>query len=1301
MQGICGPCRRLLCDNKPFDCEGAALREDFWKCKSCHDTQSKRVAASGKKRDGSCDFAKPTPREKAAWNTFKSLQPRPTRKSVGKPLEPPSPSLDNSEILPNSDTINDQAAHATVENRLSEDTMQDTQDSQGFNQPAHQQKASERPRNGNGVGSSNATADDGAWAALLSHRPPTPPISRRGSRASPASSDEDSASTYSEPYQIRRRKSRSRAKDKRSKPSSAKISLRPSRRVSYDVSYAIPDPDWSEDEMDVVADEKPAGDENHTAINSPTEASPRDDDRTAKVEVEQSTPKLFLRFKAPKKKRQASLASVIDQADEGASFVKRVKVAEPFMRNEELMERWTTSSASRSIVNESHTEEGTESRPLDLVSQDGSQESASPRMPVVARRPFSDDDDYISKMISRSKEKSDDDLQAPIPEPWTENGAEVDAFRPNSSLRTKNIRRKMKETAQQKESKDQDRPLDCQETRVATNEERSIEAPALENGEKDESIVAKSDKAVSQLPGERPNVSESASEVSVNVLDQPSNRDSPSRQAQQDMKDVSSQGELAPPAPSPSAKTGAVPGPEEDRTLEPAPKADDPPIAALEGYSISGFSPINRPVIQTQRGHWEPPQPGEQVRVIGKEPKRIRRLPTKLAKKKAKPVLRTSFAPLLPSGQPTGHPPASGQTSGYHSRNSSGRPSISSPLLGSISSVIDSPAFNSGAPQPMPEKYDASFERGSRQTSIPNGLPASGVEQLQEEAFEEERIEGVYHTFPPSDLSDAQAAQAYNQGRGFTSQSTSTQLLNGRPMSREETFGQTGNGPGYHAHSASSQFAFRAAEIAGHSRGNSSVMASPNPRKRSVESMEDHSMASQQSEAYAPYDKLLQPGHRHRVSSDASTASTKEKASGSPAKPVEQFGPEKVRSSYPFLMQPQKVQTGKAKAASASPSTKLITKPQREGPLPMRTLNQSFDDRHHYPEPRQMVPPYQHAGHYLPSLSTANTAYPSPETPSTAGLPGYIDQSQKGYGTRPPPPPAPAQVPRKGRGRPRLQTASRTDQTRAIAPAPAPGSQQPAPPRRGSQQSPQYAYAASAPQTGTQQSPQYVPDGAAPAASRAPAQQHSLPLPPTGTANRVPAQPSALQSHAGTPVQHTFPHALFGAQQPKPSTTSPSMQSSAHMGPPNTGPHPQEGGPPPPASHPQPGQPTAPSPSLAQVHRNAALYQTMFTKHLRETRLRIFQPASNAFEVVHFGDSRSAHDLFAKILKTAEVSYEQVKRVCVTFDWMAQDNRARTMVLKRDDGDVSFGHVHDEIQARFRMSGYCRTLIDVDVVLKE
>ncbi|KAL9129995.1 MAG: hypothetical protein Q9217_001717 [Psora testacea] len=111
-------------------------------------------------------------------------------------------------------------------------------------------------------------------------------------------------------------------------------------------------------------------------------------------------------------------------------------------------------------------------------------------------------------------------------------------------------------------------------------------------------------------------------------------------------------------------------------------------------------------------------------------------------------------------------------------------------------------------------------------------------------------------------------------------------------------------------------------------------------------------------------------------------------------------------------------------------------------------------------------------------------------------------------------------------------------------------------------------------------------------------------------------------------------------------------------------------------------------------------YDDQLRRHLQHTKLRICISDSTDTEIFRLGDCKSTRDFITKILTASRVEPSAVDKLRITFDWMPEGKKGRKFVMRLDDQADGFGHVYDEIHAKFRDMGYSVTVIDVDVLLK-
>ena len=109
---------------------------------------------------------------------------------------------------------------------------------------------------------------------------------------------------------------------------------------------------------------------------------------------------------------------------------------------------------------------------------------------------------------------------------------------------------------------------------------------------------------------------------------------------------------------------------------------------------------------------------------------------------------------------------------------------------------------------------------------------------------------------------------------------------------------------------------------------------------------------------------------------------------------------------------------------------------------------------------------------------------------------------------------------------------------------------------------------------------------------------------------------------------------------------------------------------------------------------------------IEQTKLHVYPPLNedNDFEIVRLGAYSSADHFLSRVLSTIPEFAIKVSKLRVTFQWMPEGNRGRTMAMRLDDPERkedAFKHICDEISNQFRIvgSGAPVTLI-VDVVLK-
>ena len=110
---------------------------------------------------------------------------------------------------------------------------------------------------------------------------------------------------------------------------------------------------------------------------------------------------------------------------------------------------------------------------------------------------------------------------------------------------------------------------------------------------------------------------------------------------------------------------------------------------------------------------------------------------------------------------------------------------------------------------------------------------------------------------------------------------------------------------------------------------------------------------------------------------------------------------------------------------------------------------------------------------------------------------------------------------------------------------------------------------------------------------------------------------------------------------------------------------------------------------------------------IEQTNLHVFAPQNEGdFEIVRLGAYTGAATFIAKALSTLGDVAIKVAKLRVSFAWMPEGARARSLTMRLDNvegKELAFKHVCDKLVERFKIvgAGASPATLDVDVILKE
>ncbi|KAL9098888.1 MAG: hypothetical protein Q9163_005532 [Psora crenata] len=108
-------------------------------------------------------------------------------------------------------------------------------------------------------------------------------------------------------------------------------------------------------------------------------------------------------------------------------------------------------------------------------------------------------------------------------------------------------------------------------------------------------------------------------------------------------------------------------------------------------------------------------------------------------------------------------------------------------------------------------------------------------------------------------------------------------------------------------------------------------------------------------------------------------------------------------------------------------------------------------------------------------------------------------------------------------------------------------------------------------------------------------------------------------------------------------------------------------------------------------------YNDRLARHLHHTKLRINLERSADTVIVRLGDCTTTDLFIMKIMAAMGLPRNTIRMLRITFDWIPEWKRGRTMLMTPYDRADAFGHIYDEIHTRFRMTGYSVSIIDVEL----